>query len=171
MRAAPWIVPWLVLFGCQERLPEDLRLPAPKLGEVAKPTPADERMLERVRLAALRHMIAHNGAGNQQPSFVCVVTGREDPSAALLKALGYASGVRVVPSSACEHSIDGVRLRHGDANGIEVYVGKIEIEGRHTVVRAGYFEAGLSASSNTLKMERLLDGSWQVSDDHVDWVS
>jgi hypothetical protein len=142
------------------------------------PTPQAARGEEdAVRLAVFRHQIGHNASGGQTSvPFVCLEVhqrdGVHDPSPFVLTAM-RGTRPRVVPGTACERSSDGVFLKgdHARGRGLVFRTAAVTIDGDRATVDGGYFEGGLSASSNVYTVERQRDGSWQVTHDEMTSIS
>lgn len=147
--------------GCASQSPP----PAPP----PLPSPGDD-----VREAAFRYLFGDNASGlKQRAKFYCLeVEGGADASPALLARLSDV-GVRLVPASRCVRDAkDGVtEAPSGDRPGLIFRIEAIRKVGPGRVdVDAGYYEAGLSASGETLEMTR--DGeTWKVTADRRRWIS
>lgn len=152
----------LCLMGCASQ-------PSPPPAPPPLPSPGDD-----VREAAFRYLFQDNASGlKQRARFYCLeVEGGADASPALLARLADV-GVRVVPASRCvKDAKDGVTEQpSGDRPGLVFRIEAIRKVGPGRVdVDAGYYEAGLSASGETLEMVR--EGqAWKVTADRRRWIS
>lgn len=149
--------------GCASQSP-----PAPP-PPLPLPSPGDD-----VREAAFRHLFGDNASALKQGArFYCLeVEGGADASPALLARLADV-GVRVVPASSCvPDPKDGVTEKaSGERQGLIFRIEEIRKVGPGRVdVDAGYYEAGLSASGETLEMVREGE-AWKVTADRRRWIS
>ncbi len=130
--------------------------------------------------AVFRYQFENNHSGQQQDAKVCClsiringeITGREaDPTAEFLKRFeGYSTPV--VKASTCTRDVrEGVKHKDTGARGLILRVSGVRWKDEKNVeVEGGYYEAGLSSSGNTYRLEKQGD-SWVVTEDVLNWIS
>jgi len=131
------------------------------------------------RLEALyRYQMAKNASGQQQNAGVyCLALGGSqggDPPAALFALFGQ-SAAPVVPRSRCTVAPDSegnvVRLTSGGRDGLILYVSSMTCAAPDScTAEGGYYEANLSASSNTYQLARS-GGRWVVTGNRLNAIS
>jgi hypothetical protein len=137
--------------------------------------PEDGRAADDVRFVTFRYMFGHNASGQQQNAKAyCLEVDGKDPSDALIARFA-GSTPPVKKASECTTASDvgdwGVRVRVTREPGLLFRLGAIRwVKASMVEVEGGYYEASLSASSNTYYLEKK-NGDWKVVRDVMDVIS
>jgi hypothetical protein len=133
-----------------------------------------ESQTDDIREAVFRWQFDHNASGQQkkaQAYFLGVDDKDADPTDEFMKRFAdHKPPVR--KASACSADAGkGVRDKKTGEKGLIFRVRKIEWKSDTEVaVKGGYYEAGLSASSNTYTVKKE-KGKWKVTNDKMDSIS
>jgi hypothetical protein len=143
--------------------------------------PAQLTAQDTLRLVVFRYQFDHNHSGQQHSAkvyFLSVMvledsTGRwnyRDPSSELLQCFdGNTPPVKAF--SKCRLSEEGVFDLETGETGLLFQTGAIRwVTNDQAEVDGGYFEGGLSASSDTYYLE-CRDGQWIVTQDVLHWIA
>ncbi|MCL2647983.1 MAG: hypothetical protein FWD61_13380 [Phycisphaerales bacterium] len=121
--------------------------------------------------AVFRYQFEHNASGSQKNCdyfFICIE--REDPSPELLRRFAD-NKPKVVPASDATSSGRGVSHKTLGGTGLLFTISDITWLNDNTAdVDGGYYEANLSSSGNTYRVERR-DGKWIVTKNTMHWIS
>jgi hypothetical protein len=160
----------MVVWGCSAR------------AELPQPTAASDASTlsreDQVREAVFRYQFTHNASGQKDRAPVYFLSldseGEKeprDPSPALMARFAQHKP-RVEPRSHAKVSFDkGVVHRETGESGLVFRVTAITFVGADAaVVEGGYYEANMSSSGNTYRVERK-GGVWVVTDDKMVWIS
>jgi hypothetical protein len=132
---------------------------------------------DQVREAVFRYQFTHNASSQKDRApvyFLALDDERDkprDPSPALMARFAQHKP-RVEPRSHADVSFDkGVIDRDTGERGLVFRVTSISfVSADVAVVEGGYYEANLSSSGNTYRVERK-DGVWVVTEDKMQWIS
>lgn len=122
--------------------------------------------------AVLRYQFDHNASGSQRNvDFFFLMLDRSDPPEELLERF-KGNSPRVLPASLAEAPAgEGVRHKGLGGSGLIFDITRIAwLDANTADVDGGYYEAGLSASGNTYRVERR-DGKWVVTKNEMHWIS
>lgn len=119
-----------------------------------------------------RYQFDHNASGSQRNvDYFFVRLDHSDPPPELLERFKNQSP-RVLPASMAKSSA-GRGVTHKDLGGRGLIFNITQIawlDANTAEVDGGYYEAGLSASGNTYRVERR-DGKWVVTKNEMHWIS
>ncbi|MFO0726111.1 MAG: hypothetical protein U1E65_20175 [Myxococcota bacterium] len=147
------------------------------LGCASAPTPApppvEEAPGDDVREAVFRYLFAHNASemGDKAEVYCLEIEDKKDPSAGFLTRFSQNTPPAVMSSDCDRDPAHGVHSRSLGKKGLVFNIEAIRKQGPDSAeVDAGYYEAGLSASGETLTLERQ-NGVWVVTADRRRWIS
>lgn len=122
--------------------------------------------------AVFRHLFRHNASAARSRVdyyFLAIGDGEDPPPALLARFAGHVP--KVEPVSASRSSPQGVRHEEDGGKGLVFRIEALRwLDADTAEVEGGYFEASLSASGNTHRVERRR-GRWVVVDDRRNWIS
>ncbi|MFT3788752.1 MAG: hypothetical protein QM770_21715 [Tepidisphaeraceae bacterium] len=122
--------------------------------------------------AVFRFQFDHNASGaRRKVDYFFLTLDRSDPPADLL-ARFKDDAPRVLPASLAKASAgEGVKHKDLGGQGLIFNITSIAwLDANTADVQGGYYEAGLSASGNTYRVERR-GGKWVVTHNKMHWIS
>jgi hypothetical protein len=122
--------------------------------------------------AVFRYQFDHNASGAQRNvDYFFLALDQSDPPPELLQRFKDQSP-RVLPASMAKVSADeGVKHKELGGHGLIFDVTRIAwLDANTADVDGGYYEAGLSSSGNTYRVERR-EGKWIVTKNEMHWIS
>lgn len=123
--------------------------------------------------AVFRHQFDKNASGQQRNVeyfFLSLDHGADPPAALLARFKNERPRVLPVSMAGPSHG-SGVKHKEDGKSGLIFNITRIAwLDANTAEVEGGYYEAGLSASGNTYRVERR-DGKWVVTGDKMNWIS
>ena len=138
----------------------------------ATATPATEDMTDAIE-ALYRHQFEHNASGLQQTADVYFLNLQgDDPPAEIMKRFaGHDPPVRPLSRVEAGSGVQGVLDSVTGERGLIFNISEISASGEDAIeATGGYYEAGLSASTNEYRLERE-DAGWTVVEDRIIIIS
>ena len=140
---------------------------------VVPPVPFARSAADRLDLAeaVFRYQFDRNASGQQKNcDYFFIRLESEDPLPELLGRFAEYTP-KVVPGSDAARSSRGVSHKTLGGKGLIFHIDDITwLDDNTADVDGGYYEAGLSSSGNTYRVERR-DGKWVVIKDTMHWIS
>ncbi len=151
------IIAGILAVSCQREIPHE---PNPSAAE------------NDIREAVFRYQFKHNKSGGQQSvDYYFLDLGPEGATPEFMARFDGHSPTVLPVSKATASPSEGVSHKDHGGRGLILKVGAIQwIDERTVDVEGGYYEAGLSASGNTYRVE-WTSGKWTVTNDTMHWIS